>query len=156
MSYLTDITKQIKRGQDVIFVGTGMILVDNNNRIFIACRSDNNQWCLPGGSLEIGESLEDCIVRETCEETKVKVKSENVRLNSAKAILEPINKNGTPIYVVSVSYWTDNYDATDLEIDSREFTQFSWMTMDELERMDNITTYSKVALEEFKKNRVIN
>jgi 8-oxo-dGTP diphosphatase len=31
------------------------------------------RWILPGGKLELGESLEDCVVRECYEETHVKV-----------------------------------------------------------------------------------
>ena len=156
MGYLADITKQIKQGQDVIFVGTGIILVDENNKIFIACRSDNKQWCLPGGSLEIGESLEECIVRETEEETGVKVNIKNIHLNAAKAILEPINKNGVPIYVVSISYWTNDYDDIDLQLDSKEFTKYGWVTLDEIDKLSSITPYSRIALDVFKKNKKAN
>lgn len=149
MGYLADVTKQIKKGQDIIFVGTGILLVDDLDRIFMACRTDNGQWSLPGGSLEVRESLEECISRETLEETGIKVDIESLHFNSAKAIQEPINKNGTPIYVVSISYWTKEYDDIDLQLDSREFTKYGWFNAEEINKIGNITTYSSVAIEEY-------
>ena len=115
--------------------------------MLIACRSDNNEWSLPGGSLEVGESLEDCIVRETMEETGIIVNKSDLHLNSAKAILEPVIKNGRKIHIVSISYWADKYNAIDLELDSREFTRYSWLSYDEILKLSKVTPYSKVALD---------
>lgn len=152
MGYLADITKQINEGQDVIFVGTGIIIVDNYSRIFMACRTDNNQWSLPGGSLEVGESLESCIIRETVEETGIQIKEADLHLNSAKAILQPVNKNGNPIFVVSVAFWATEYNDIDLQLDSREFTKYGWFTSEEIDKLSVVTPYSEVALKEYKNN----
>ncbi|MFE2973044.1 NUDIX hydrolase [Streptomyces sp. NPDC059340] len=45
------------------------VVVDDSGRILLQRRSDNSMWALPGGAMNIGESLPDCAVRETREET---------------------------------------------------------------------------------------
>lgn len=150
MGYLSDISRQLSKEQNVIFVGTGILLINNEDRVLLACRTDNGQWSLPGGSLEIGETLEECIVRETREETGIIIKECDIHLNSAKSILEPIIKNGREIFVVSVTYWTKKYDDIDMQIDSREFTKYSWLSYKEIQTINElITPYSRVAIEEY-------
>lgn len=149
MGYLADITRKLGDEQDIIFVGTGIILVDNKGRILLACRTDNNEWCLPGGSLEVNETLTQCIVRETKEETNIIIDENRLYLNSAEAILEPIIKNGRKIFVVSISYWTDTYDDIDMSLDSREFTKYGWFSKNEISKLGRITPYSEVALKKY-------
>lgn len=84
MGYLADIIKMVDKvdnEQDIIFVGTGIILVNDNNEILAGQRADNKLWSLPGGSLEIGESLQLCIIRETFEETNITVKEKDLAIN---------------------------------------------------------------------------
>ena len=47
-------------------------VVENNNGEILLCYSDNN-YHLPGGHLEEGESYEDCLVREIKEETGIDI-----------------------------------------------------------------------------------
>ncbi|WP_395370766.1 NUDIX domain-containing protein [Streptomyces tubercidicus] len=49
------------------------VVVDDTGRILLQRRRDNAMWALPGGGMHIGESLPDCAVRETREETGVEV-----------------------------------------------------------------------------------
>lgn len=49
--------------------GVAAIIQDEEGRILLQRRSDNGLWGLPGGSVEIGESVRDAIVREVREET---------------------------------------------------------------------------------------
>jgi ADP-ribose pyrophosphatase YjhB (NUDIX family) len=56
-------TAQIKLGCAAI------ILDDTKSKILLTRRTDNGRWCLPGGAMDPGESLEECCVREVWEET---------------------------------------------------------------------------------------
>jgi 8-oxo-dGTP pyrophosphatase MutT (NUDIX family) len=49
------------------------IVVDGEGRILLHRRQDNNQWALPGGKMELGESLAACAIREVKEETGLDV-----------------------------------------------------------------------------------
>lgn len=49
------------------------IVIDAEGRILLHRRRDNDRWALPGGVMELGESLGDCAVREVREETGLEV-----------------------------------------------------------------------------------
>ncbi|OGB99005.1 MAG: hypothetical protein A3G35_17890 [candidate division NC10 bacterium RIFCSPLOWO2_12_FULL_66_18] len=58
--------------------GVAAIISNGEGKILLQRRSDNGLWGLPGGSVEIGESVRDAIMREVREETGLTV--EVVRL----------------------------------------------------------------------------
>jgi 8-oxo-dGTP pyrophosphatase MutT (NUDIX family) len=61
-----------RRGK--IQVGCSAILTDyTQQRILLTQRSDNGRWCLPGGRMDPGESVEECCIREFLEETGLHV-----------------------------------------------------------------------------------
>ncbi len=45
------------------------VIFDRRGRLLLQQRSDGGQWGLPGGSVEIGESVTDAVHREVDEET---------------------------------------------------------------------------------------
>lgn len=45
------------------------IVTDESGRILLQRRRDNEMWALPGGVMELGESLAECAAREVREET---------------------------------------------------------------------------------------
>ncbi|HEX6212702.1 MAG TPA: NUDIX domain-containing protein [Methylomirabilota bacterium] len=49
------------------------VIFDGRGRLLLQQRSDGGQWGLPGGSVEIGESLRDAVIREVREETGLRV-----------------------------------------------------------------------------------
>ncbi|MBQ0947640.1 NUDIX domain-containing protein [Streptomyces sp. RK76] len=49
------------------------VVTDDAGRILLQRRVDNGMWALPGGAMNIGESLPECAVRETREETGLDV-----------------------------------------------------------------------------------
>ena len=49
------------------------VIFDRRGRLLLQQRSDGGQWGLPGGSVEIGESLREAVAREVREETGLTV-----------------------------------------------------------------------------------
>jgi ADP-ribose pyrophosphatase YjhB (NUDIX family) len=49
------------------------VVTDEVGRIVLQRRVDNGLWALPGGGMEIGESISDTVVREVREETGLQV-----------------------------------------------------------------------------------
>ena len=50
-----------------------VVVVDDDGRVLLQRRTDNGMWALPGGKMELGESLAGCGIRETLEETGITV-----------------------------------------------------------------------------------
>jgi len=67
-SYLGQL-RAIAGDRVLIFVGTRAVLRDDSGRVLLIRRSDNGQWALPAGALELGESVTDGAIREVLEET---------------------------------------------------------------------------------------
>lgn len=49
------------------------VVEDEQNRILLIHKTDNDLWALPGGGHDIGESIGDTVVREVREETGYEV-----------------------------------------------------------------------------------
>ena len=49
--------------------GVAAVIFDADRRILFMKRTRSDYWSLPGGRLDLGESAQDCCVRETLEET---------------------------------------------------------------------------------------
>ncbi len=54
------------------------IVQDDQGRVLMIHKTDNNKWALPGGGHEIGESIADTVVREVKEETGYDVEVETI------------------------------------------------------------------------------
>jgi len=62
-----------KKGVDYIGVSAGALILNDRGEIFLSKRSMNTKnergcWETPGGSVEFGETLEECVRREIMEE----------------------------------------------------------------------------------------
>lgn len=70
MGYVQEIRKLV--GQTPIILNSaGVILTDRDNRILLVNRKDTNNWGLPGGYMELGETFEETIIRELKEELAI-------------------------------------------------------------------------------------
>jgi ADP-ribose pyrophosphatase YjhB (NUDIX family) len=48
-----------------------VIVVNDQGEILMIRRTDNDNWAVPGGGMDLGESITDAAVRETQEETGI-------------------------------------------------------------------------------------
>jgi mutator protein MutT len=49
------------------------VVVNEAGELLLQRRSDNGQWALPGGTMDLGETLAQTVVREVKEETGIEV-----------------------------------------------------------------------------------
>lgn len=53
-------------------VAVNAIIFSEDGKVLLTRRNDNNLWCLPGGLVEFGETIEEAILREVQEEVGVR------------------------------------------------------------------------------------
>ncbi|MFH1551612.1 MAG: NUDIX domain-containing protein [bacterium] len=53
--------------------GACAVVVNQKGQVFMHKRNDNNFWAIPGGKMEIGESISQCCIREIKEEAGIDV-----------------------------------------------------------------------------------
>src|SRR5271170_4559443 len=61
-----------------LVVGSSAVVVDDQGRILLQRRSDSGNWALPGGAMDIGETLAASAIREVKEETGLDVRIERI------------------------------------------------------------------------------
>jgi 8-oxo-dGTP pyrophosphatase MutT (NUDIX family) len=60
--------------QGKIRLGCTAAIFDEHHRILLTKRSDNGQWCLPGGAVDPGETVVEACEREVLEEVGMRVR----------------------------------------------------------------------------------
>ncbi|MCF7923849.1 MAG: NUDIX domain-containing protein [Candidatus Izimaplasma sp.] len=72
MSYIKNLRDKI--GNDkVILNACAVVIINQNNEILLQKRSDNLLWGLPGGLIELDESITEAAIREVKEETNLEI-----------------------------------------------------------------------------------
>jgi len=81
VDYIKMIRNLVKHTK-IILVSSGAFVFDDNNKVLLQCRSDNHCWCVPGGFVELNESIKAAAKREVFEETGLIIDEENMSLFS--------------------------------------------------------------------------
>ena len=68
MGYISDLRKVIGN-RPILSVGATILVMNEKQELLFQLRSDTYDWGLPGGSMELGEMLEETASRELKEET---------------------------------------------------------------------------------------
>ena len=73
-AFLDATGKPLERLPDVIRPGTNAVIFNDRREVLLERRSDFDVWGLPGGAVDVGESVEQAVLREVLEETGLQVK----------------------------------------------------------------------------------
>jgi nucleoside triphosphatase len=119
-------------------VGVGIL--DEENRLFLIRSSGKfgDQWIIPGGKVQYGETREEALIREIHEETAIQMKE--ITFLGIRELIEPSRHficleykallNGSPIAQL-------NYEAT----------EYGWFTANQLQTLP-ITALTKAFIQE--------
>jgi len=89
--------------------GASVIVVDEEGRLLLGLRSDNHCWGYAGGSVELGEHVEDAAIRELEEEFGIKAISlELFNVFSGEELYYKY-PNGDEVYNIDTVYICENY-----------------------------------------------
>jgi ADP-ribose pyrophosphatase YjhB (NUDIX family) len=72
MNYITFI-RNLVGDSKIILTATSVVIVNEQDEVLLLHRSDNHLWGLPGGLMELDESIAECAIREVKEETNLDV-----------------------------------------------------------------------------------
>lgn len=87
----------------LLAVGARVLIEDKKGRFLILRRSDSGNWGLPGGSMEVGESLMDVVFREAKEEANARLRNVTAfGLSSNPKIEHHTYPNGDQVQNVSL------------------------------------------------------
>lgn len=91
--------------------GAAAIIVNDDGKILLQSRADNDRWGLPGGCQELGERFEDTIIREVKEETNLDITENNLELIAIVSGNSRRNEypNGDVVINNTVLYCIRNY-----------------------------------------------
>ena len=120
--------------QGKIRLGCSAALLDERGRVFLTRRTDNGQWCLPGGRMEPGESAAEACEREVWEETGLRVRVKRlvgVYSHSDQLVVYP---DGNKAQIVALHFEAEIIEGRPAISD--ETTDFGYFTLDEIERLE--------------------
>ncbi len=108
-----------------------VIIFNDKNRILLQRRGDDGNWCIPGGSMELGETVEETGIREVREETGLIVY--NLKLFNVYSGESQYHKypDGNEFYFVNVVFTTRNYEGI-LTIDDEETKELCFFELSAL------------------------
>lgn len=115
----------------LIFVAAQVLIFDEQHRLLMLRRADNNKWDCPGGYIEPGESTEETARREILEETGLEIG--NLTLFNVFAGSEFFNvyPNGDQVFPVSVVYVTNDVRGS-LRHDGQESSELKYFPINDL------------------------
>lgn len=107
------------------------VLLCSNETLLLQRRSDNGLWGLPGGSMELGESLEEVAKRELFEETGLEARNlELLDIFSGKDLYYKY-PNGDEVYNVVTAYVCSDFDGS-IQEDGNEVQELCFFNFEEI------------------------
>jgi 8-oxo-dGTP pyrophosphatase MutT (NUDIX family) len=130
VTYTSELRKLIGH-RPAILVGATVMVIDQQRRLLLHHRTDDQSWDLPGGFMEIGETIEETARRETWEETGLDVGELTLFTMMSGPDLFYTYPNGDQVYPVGPIYVTHDFHG-ELCTDGDEGDDARFFPMDDL------------------------
>jgi len=117
LSYILKLRDNLKpehRNMPLFQNGSAIIVENSDKQILLQKRTDRDQWGLPGGLQELGETFEEVALRELQEETGLKASQDQLILIDVVSGESRKNSypNGDEVYNNTVLYLVRDYDGS--------------------------------------------
>lgn len=134
MAYIMNLRKQVGH-EPLIGLGATTLVFNEKNEILLNLRTDTNNWGIPGGSMELYETIEETAIRELKEEAGISAEElELVTVLSGKDYYFEY-PNGDKLCTVIVLFKVKNYSGT-VKVSDRESKDLKFFALDKLPNME--------------------
>jgi len=130
MGYVMELRRSVG-SRPVIIAGAGVMLINEKGEVLLQKRRDNGFWDYPAGSMEIGESFEECARREVLEET-------GLTCGKLEFFMEMSGKdsfyeypNGNQTYAAAILYICRDF-SSELKIQEDEVLTQAFFSIDDI------------------------
>ena len=135
MGYIMNLRKYVGH-EPLIGLGATTLVFNDKNEILLNLRSDTNTWGIPGGSMELHETIEETAVRELKEEAGISAdKLELVTVLSGDEYYFEY-PNGDKMCTVIVLFKVINYTG-EIKVSDNESKQLKFFSLDALPNMES-------------------
>ncbi len=120
-------------------IGVGGVVI-HDKKVLLVRRvrgEDTGEWAIPGGFVEKKEKIEDAIVREVEEETKIKVK-----VMGLIAVRNRLYKDENSVYFIFLLKSTTKK----LEVEKSEIDKAKFFTLTEIKKLRCLQTLSEIVV----------
>lgn len=132
--------------KDYIGVGVGAFILNDNNELLLQKRAvpaEKDHWCIPGGRLEMFETLENAVIREAKEETDL-----DIEVIKLMGVCNHIIKEENAHWVAT-SYLCKIKSGELKIMEPDKASDMRWFSLDNLP--DKLTITTKKALQDYRK-----
>lgn len=146
--YIMELRKHIGHAPIMCTAG-GVIIENDKNEILLQKRRDNSCWGIIGGAMEIGESIQETVMREAYEEAGIMVydlELFGIYTGEDRFITYP---NGDICYVTSIVFKTKVYEG---EIINQESEVLEHRFFNRTNIPGEINAFDKVYLDDWMKS----
>lgn len=141
MGYIEELRALVGK-RPLILVGAGVCVLDKSNQVLLQRRGDNGLWSAPGGTMELGESLEQTARRELLEETGLAAGELKLFSFTSGPEFHYVYPNGDEVYFVSARFVTREVWG-ELRVDGEETLELRYFP---LEALPEVTVNDKFHL----------
>jgi len=135
MGYIKSLRKYVGN-EPLIGLGATTLVFNNRKELLLNLRTDTNTWGIPGGSMELYETIEETAIRELKEETGISVDElELVTILSGKEYYFEY-PNGDKMCTVIVLFKVLSY-VGEINVSDNESKQLKFFSLDNLPNMES-------------------
>jgi 8-oxo-dGTP pyrophosphatase MutT (NUDIX family) len=149
-SYLGELRKLIGK-RKIFAIAARAVIQDDDGRILFVRRRDDGRWVMPAGSIELEESIFDCVRREVLEETGLNVLSAWPFAIYSEPRFSFVTAYGDPYHMFTVVFVVDDWSGN-LRVQTDETVHARFFALDSLPEIPDLYHETLTDLESYREN----